>query len=281
MVSCVALAGLGAAFAVVLSWSRSERKKKSAAKQASKAPSKSGQASEATKPAVQPGAPTRSALAGGPNTAAVQPTSRPLAPAGPPPVTVSTPDGNTLNLQAKGVAGLDGSPVAPPAKKPTGLRSWKSGRDLVIKLAAGASPRKVSHYWMLKPPALVVDLHGVKPEVKSGRYKVSHNSVRFIKVIRVRGRARFIVYFAKGSVPKEVAVQKSDSGGTLTLVKAVKASRKRSKRKVAVRKTVKKARRIAHMRRRLTLWDGLAIPPDVRKLLRVQIPDGFPVRNLV
>jgi uncharacterized protein (TIGR02266 family) len=242
VVSCVALAGLGAAFAVVLSWSRAERKKKPAAKQAVKQSSKPVQPSEAGRPSGQPGAPTRSATAGRPNLAIAQP-SQPLAPAGPPPVTVSTPDGKTLNLQAKGIEGLHPTPVAPPVKKPTGLRSWKKGRDFVIKLAAGASPRKVSHYWMLKPPALVVDLHGVRPEVKSGRYKVSHNSVRFIKVIRVRGRARFIVYFAKGSVPKEVAVQKSDTGGTLTLVKAVKATRKRSKRKVARRKAVKKARK--------------------------------------
>lgn len=240
VVSCVALAGLGAAFAVVLSWSRAERKKKPAAKRTRNLSSKPVQASEAAKPAGQPGGPTRSALTGRPNLAAAQP-SHPLAPAGPPPVAVSTPEGKILNLQAKGVKGLDPGPVAAPMKKPTGLRSWKQGRDFVIKLAAGASPRKVSHYWMLKPPALVVDLHGVRPEVKSGRYKVSHNSVRFIKVIRVRGRARFIVYFAKGSVPKEVAVQKSDSGGTLTLVKAVKASRKRSKRKVARRKAVNKA----------------------------------------
>ena len=125
----------------------------------------------------------------------------------------------------------------------------KKGANVSLILPTKAMPKKITHYWMANPPGIVVDLHGVDPVLKPGRYTLKDKGARLLKVTKNNGRARFIVYFNSSVNKKGVEVQKEQGGGSLTW------RSKGAGRKLSQKKSPKNKAKIHKSPKSLTLAD--------------------------
>lgn len=219
IVSCIALAALGAVFAVILSWTGSKKKKTK---------NRPGPVAEvAASRSTRPEEPDQKAVASKTGdlikaTASKNPTepreiekeSAPIEPGD----KIREGSGPKAGKPALERAARANRFQQTEAATSATIPMFRRGGDLVIRLAAQNAPTKVSHYWLKQPTAVVVDLHGAKASVRSGRYPMKGRRVRLVRVLSAMNKARFIVYLASGFPKPRIEVRKTPQGGTLTFI---------------------------------------------------------------
>ncbi len=122
-------------------------------------------------------------------------------------------------LVAAARQGRPGSNGSRPMSK-VGLAVRRRGKTVSVLLGVTGTPKKLSSYWLAKPPGVVVDMEGVRARVRVGSHKVADPQVRFVKVVRRSGGVRFIVYLTTKDAAAAARVRSAPGLGVVSWPRA-------------------------------------------------------------